>query len=159
MAVRSLGFNSLRRALRQTSSGSFTSSVETLFLPIEDDFSPSAEASSPTLLIDEFECSEPFLSAGLGTAMSLASISLKVPIRLNISSQSTKSPSNSGPSMQTNLVFPPIVNRQAPHIPVPSTMIVFSDTSFGMPYFFAKSEVNFIIIGGPIANTLSTCSR
>ena len=61
--------------------------------------------------------------------------------------------------MQTKRVLPPIVRRQAPHIPVPSTMIVLSETSLGMPYFLAKREVNFIMIGGPIANTLSTCSR
>ena len=79
-------------------------------------------------------------------------------MRLNISSQSTNAPSNSGPSMQTNLVFPPIVRRQAPHIPVPSTMIVLSDTSHGMLCFCAVRFENFIMMGGPIAKILSTCS-
>ena len=77
-------------------------------------------------------------------------------MRLNISFQSTCAPSNSGPSMQTNFVFPPMVRRQAPHIPVPSTMMVLSDTSVGMPYFCVSRQQNFIIIGGPMAKALST---
>ena len=36
--------------------------------------------------------------------------------------------SNSGPSTQAYLVSPPIVTRQPPHIPVPSTMIALSET-------------------------------
>ena len=77
-------------------------------------------------------------------------------MRLNISSQSTKAPSNSGPSMQTNFVLPPMVSRQAPHMPVPSTMMVFNDTSQGMPCFWAVRLENFIMMGGPMANTLFT---
>ena len=61
--------------------------------------------------------------------------------------------------MQTKRVLPPMVRRQAPHMPVPSTMMVLSDTSLGMLYFRAISDVNFIIIGGPMASTLSTFSR
>ena len=60
--------------------------------------------------------------------------------------------------MHTNFVFPPMVSRQAPHMPVPSTMMVLSDTSVGMLYFCVSKQLNFIIIGGPMANTLSTCS-
>ena len=40
-------------------------------------------------------------------------------------SKSTECPSNSGPSTQTNLDSFPILTRQLPHIPVPSTMIGF----------------------------------
>ena len=91
-------------------------------------------------------------------SISSRSACLKVPLRLNISSQSTRLPSNSGPSMHTKRVFPPMVSRQAPHMPVPSTMMVLSDTSLGMLCFCAKSEQNFIMMGGPIAKILSTCS-
>ena len=91
-------------------------------------------------------------------SISSFSARLNVPMRLNISSQSTSEPSNSGPSMQTNLVFPPIVRRHAPHMPVPSTIIVFRETSVGMPYFCVRRQQNFIIMGGPMANALSTCS-
>ena len=78
-------------------------------------------------------------------------------MRLNISSQSTRAPSNSGPSMHTNLVLPPIVSRQAPHIPVPSTMMVLSETSVGMLYFWVSRHENFIMMGGPMAKALSMC--
>ena len=37
-------------------------------------------------------------------------------------------------------------------------MMVFSDTSQGMPCFCAVRFENFIMMGGPMANTLSTCS-
>ena len=90
--------------------------------------------------------------------ISFCSASLNVPIRFSISSQSTRAPSNSGPSMHTNFVFPPIERRQAPHIPVPSTIIVLSDTSVGILYFSVSLQQNFIIIGGPMAKTLSICS-
>ena len=87
------------------------------------------------------------------------SMALKAPMRFNISSKSTWWPSNSGPSTHTNLVFPPMVIRQAPHIPVPSTIIVFNDTSVGISYFFVSKQTNFIMIAGPIAKHLSTFSR
>ncbi len=51
-----------------------------------------------------------------------------------------------------------MVSRQAPHMPVPSTMIVFSDTSQGMLCFCAVRLENFIMMGGPMAKILSTCS-
>ena len=51
-----------------------------------------------------------------------------------------------------------MVSRQAPHIPVPSTMMVLRETSVGMLYFCVSKQQNFIIIGGPMANTLSMCS-
>ena len=60
--------------------------------------------------------------------------------------------------MHTNLVFPPIVRRQAPHIPVPSTIIVLRLTSVEIPYFCVMRHENFIMIGGPMANALSMCS-
>ena len=80
-------------------------------------------------------------------------------MRFSISSKSTWWPSNSGPSTQTNFVFPPTVMRQAPHMPVPSTMMVLSDTSVGMSYFFVSKQTNFIITAGPMAKHLSTRSR
>ena len=91
--------------------------------------------------------------------ISAISVSLKAPIRLSISSKSTSCPSNSGPSTQTNFVFPPTETRQAPHIPVPSTMMVLSETSVGISYFFVNKQQNFIIMAGPIAKHLSTFSR
>ena len=59
--------------------------------------------------------------------------------------------------MHTNFVFPPMVSRQAPHMPVPSTMMVFSETSVGMLYFCVSRQENFIMMGGPMAKTRSTC--
>ena len=88
-----------------------------------------------------------------------ASSALKAFIRLSISFQSTPWASNSGPSTQTNLVLPCTVTRQAPHIPVPSTMIVLSDASVGMLYLAVVSATNFIMIAGPMVIHLSTCSR
>ena len=123
-------------------------------------------SSVSSLFVESLEdtCCSVFLHVIFDTcsskwAISSRSARLKVPILLNISSQSTWSPSNSGPSIQTNFVLPPIVRRQAPHMPVPSTIIVLRETSFGILYFFANNEQNFIIIGGPMARTLSTCSR
>ena len=84
---------------------------------------------------------------------------LKAPMRFSISSKSTWCPSNSGPSTHTNLVFPPMVIRQAPHIPVPSTIMVFNDTSVGISYFLVSRQTNFIIMAGPIAKHLFTFSR
>ena len=80
-------------------------------------------------------------------------------MRLSISFQSTACASNSGPSTQTNFVLPPTVTRQAPHIPVPSTMMVLRDASVGMLYLSVVSATNFIMIAGPMVIHLSTCSR
>ena len=80
-------------------------------------------------------------------------------MRFSISSKSTWCPSNSGPSTHTNLVLPPTVMRQAPHMPVPSTMMVLSDTSVGMLYFLVSRQTNFIMMAGPMAKHLSTFSR
>ena len=91
--------------------------------------------------------------------ISSRSMFLNAPMRFSISSKSTWWPSNSGPSTQTNLVFPPTVIRQAPHIPVPSTIIVFNETSVGISYFLVSKQTNFIMIAGPIAKHLSTFSR
>ena len=79
--------------------------------------------------------------------------------RDNISSKSTLCASNSGPSTQTNLVLPSTVTRQAPHIPVPSTMMVFKLASVGILYFLVVNATNFIMIAGPMVTHLSTCSR
>ena len=51
-------------------------------------------------------------------------------------SKSTSWPSNSGPSTQVNFVFPPTETRQAPHIPVASTMIELSETMVLIPCGF-----------------------
>jgi len=47
----------------------------------------------------------------------------------------TSCPSNSGPSTHTNRVFPPTETRQAPHIPVASTMMGFRLTTVLMFLF------------------------
>ena len=70
-------------------------------------------------------------------------------------SKSTRLPSNSGPSTQTNFVFPPTLTRHPPHIPVPSIMIVFRETVVGMAKGFVTAAHPFIISAGPIAKTLS----
>src|SRR5574344_146454 len=59
--------------------------------------------------------------------------------RESISSKSTSCASNSGPSTHTNFVLPPTVTRHAPHIPVPSTMMVFRLASVGIWYFLVDS--------------------
>ena len=102
--------------------------------------------------------SRPSASSSPRSFISSCSASRYAPIRCNISSKSTSCPSNSGPSMQTNFVLPPTVIRHAPHIPVPSTIIVLSDTSVGIPYFFVRRHTNFIIMAGPMAKHLSTFS-
>ena len=43
----------------------------------------------------------------------------------------------------------------APHMPVPSTMIGFIETTVLMPYFFVVRAQNFIMIIGPIATQTS----
>ena len=54
-----------------------------------------------------------------------------------------------GPSTQANLVSPLTVRRQPPHMPVPSTMMVFMETMVLMPYGRVVSQTNFIMIIGP----------
>ena len=80
-------------------------------------------------------------------------------MRESISVQSTSWASNSGPSTQTNLVFPPTVTRHAPHIPVPSTMMVLREASVGMLYLAVVRATNFIMIAGPMVIHLLTVSR
>ena len=149
ICVRSFAFIVARSSLRHSASRSVrqaASSVEGQALGLQQLSASAFGAASAT----GPRCASKF-------AISSCSTFLNVPIRLNISSQSTCAPSNSGPSIQTNFVLPPIVSRQAPHIPVPSTMIVFNDTSQGMLCFCAVRFENFIMMGGPMANTLSTC--
>ena len=150
MAVRSFGFMLLRRASRQGALRSRSSSigvVDVMALPVA---AVSADASS---------CGVAWQIEASRWLISSRSTSLNDPMRLNISSHSTWWPSNSGPSTQTNFVFPPTVMRQAPHMPVPSTMMVFSDTSVGMLYFWVSRQQNFIMMAGPMAKHLSTFSR
>ena len=47
------------------------------------------------------------------------------------------------------------LSRHPPHIPVPSTIIVFIDTTVGMLYFLVSSLTFFIIIIGPTTSTQS----
>ena len=65
-------------------------------------------------------------------------------------SKSTRSPANSGPSTQANWTLPPTMTRQAPHMPVPSTMMGFRLTMLGMPSFRVSMQANFIMIMGPM---------
>ena len=59
--------------------------------------------------------------------------------------------SNSGPSTQAYLVSPPMVTRQPPHIPVPSTMIALSETMVSTSYGRVISETARIMGTGPTA--------
>ena len=148
MAVRSLGFIEARSALRHSASRLVSSVTLSLV----------GSTSIVTSVLSFFLAASTVARCSSKCSISSRSTSLKVPMRLNISSQSTRAPSNSGPSMQTNLVLPPMVSRQAPHIPVPSTMMVLSDTSVGRLYFCVSRQQNFIMIGGPMAKALSMCS-
>ena len=159
MARRSLGFMLLLSSLRQAASRLLSSSSATAM------HSQSAESQGS---FSAFPLHSPwFVHSGTSsnsgcffTSSSAATSSgLKAAIRFSISSKSTWCPSNSGPSTQTNFVCPPTVIRQAPHIPVPSTMMVFSETSVGISYFFVSKQTNFIMIAGPMAKHLSTFSR
>jgi hypothetical protein len=49
------------------------------------------------------------------------------------SSKSTLNASKCGPSTQANFVSPPTLQRQPPHMPVPSTMMGLRLTSVGRP--------------------------
>ena len=59
------------------------------------------------------------------------------------------------PSTQANLTSPPTVTLQAPHIPVPSTMIGFKLTIVGISSSLVRIDTNFIMIIGPMATTTS----
>ena len=125
MAVRSFAFIEVRNCLRHSELRSVSSAI----------LSVVGSTSIVTSVVSLFLFVSTVARCSSKCSISSRSASLKVPMRLNISSQSTNAPSNSGPSMQTNLVLPPMVNRQAPHIPVPSTIIVLRDTSVGRLYF------------------------
>ena len=88
---------------------------------------------------------------------SFASVSwgLKRSCRSWSSGKSTRWPSKSGPSTHANFVCPPTVTRQEPHIPVPSTMIAFSETIVFTPNGREVSEQARIIGSGPMATTRS----
>ena len=72
-------------------------------------------------------------------------------MRITSSLKSTWWPSNSGPSTQTNFVVPPTVTRQAPHIPVASTMIGLRLTMVLIPWGRVTSATARIIGTGPMA--------
>ena len=74
-----------------------------------------------------------------------------MPWRRIASSKSTSWPSNSGPSTHVKRVLPPTVTRQAPHMPVPSTIRALSETVVFSPYFFVVRATNFIMTIGPMA--------
>ncbi len=152
ICVRSLGFIDARSSFRHSALRSVRTSMVSLVGSLSITISEDSGCLASSVLSELSErCSSK-------CASSSCSSRLKVPMRLNISSQSTRAPSNSGPSIQTNFVLPPMVSRQAPHIPVPSTIMVFKLTSQGMLCFCAVRLENFIMMGGPMANTLSTCS-
>ena len=77
--------------------------------------------------------------------------------RLAASSKSTRWPSNSGPSTQVNLTLSPTVTRQAPHMPVPSTIMQFMLTMVLRPRFLVRRETNFIMGRGPMAMQCVYC--
>ncbi len=74
------------------------------------------------------------------------------------SSKSTRCPSKSGPSTQANFTSLPTVTRHEPHMPVPSTMIVLSETIVLTPNGRVVSTQECIIRSGPIAMTMSGLS-
>ena len=47
-----------------------------------------------------------------------------------------------------------LITRQAPHMPMPSTMMGFRLAMVFMPYGRVMSAITLIIIGGPIAKTM-----
>ena len=57
--------------------------------------------------------------------------------------------SKSGPSTQANFSSPKYVNRQLPHMPVPSSIIVFNETIILVLYCIPISFTFFIIGNGP----------
>ena len=67
------------------------------------------------------------------------------------SSKSTWWPSKSGPSTQANLISSPILTRQPPHMPVPSTITGLRLTIVLILCGRVTSAQPFIMIGGPIA--------
>ncbi len=71
------------------------------------------------------------------------------------SSKSTLWASKSGPSTHANLMPSPILTRQPPHIPVPSTITGLRLTTVWMFRGRVTSAHAFIMIGGPIASTSS----
>ena len=131
MAIRSLGFMALRKLARHSAS----------------------------LLSGSFVASQVIGFSASSLWISSFSMSLKAPMRFSISSKSTWWPSNSGPSTHTKRVLPPTVIRQAPHMPVPSTIMVFKETSVGISYFLVSRQTNFIMMAGPMAKHLFTVSR
>src|SRR4030042_858494 len=76
-------------------------------------------------------------------------------MRMMSSSKSTLWPSNSGPSTQRNLGAPPTVTRQAPHIPIPSTMMGNRLTRVGTPWGRVISQSSFCRLVGPMAKARS----
>ena len=75
--------------------------------------------------------------------------------RVSNSSKSTWWASKSGPSVQAKRVTPSTVTRHDPHMPVPSTMIVFSDTIVWTPAGRVTSAQARIITIGPMATARS----
>ena len=112
-------------------------------------------ASRPSVSVKSLPSAAPAVHASIAAASS----GLYERKLVSISSQSTWCASNSGPSTQTKRVLPPTVTRHAPHIPVPSTMIVFRLASVGILYLAVVSATNFIMIAGPIVTHLFTVSR
>ena len=112
----------------------------------------------------QMECGRPFDSALLLRLASLADSERKRSMaafssrskrfwRSASSSKLTRWPSKSAPSTQANFILPPMVTRQEPHMPVPSTMIEFRLTMVGTPKGRVTSEQAFIMGMGPMATT------
>jgi len=86
----------------------------------------------------------------LGSLLLLIQVSLW---RFTSSAKFTSWPSNSGPSTHTNRVLPPTLTRQAPHIPVASTMMGFRLTTVLMFRLRVTLQTTRIMGTGPMATT------
>ena len=69
--------------------------------------------------------------------------------------KSTRWASNSGPSTQANWLFPSMLTRQPPHMPVPSTITELRLTIVLIPCGRVVSATARIIGIGPMARTKS----
>ena len=90
--------------------------------------------------------------------MDSSSCCLNCHSRVFSSAKSTWWPSNSGPSTQANRVLPPTVQRHAPHMPMPSTMMELSETVVLVPNGRVTRHTASIMGTGPMATTSAISS-
>ena len=111
---------------------------------------PDAYSAQPSLLYLLLEQIAGFL------VLARLEILVHAALRFMASSKSTWWPSKSGPSTQANLVSPPTVRRQPPHMPVPSIMMgLMDDGGVACRSASVVLQTNFIMTMGPMAKTSS----